>query len=83
MIFLNFFWEEGGLFPSQILNDLQRTRLSRRGMIWLLPNPLPPSSFSKLDWRLTGKQRKRHNLLTGWGGGRGGEGVKLYDVEKA
>jgi hypothetical protein len=27
---------------QRVLNDLQRTRLSRRCIIWLLPHPLPP-----------------------------------------
>jgi hypothetical protein len=27
-------------FGHRVLNDLQRTRLSRRCMIWLLPSPL-------------------------------------------
>ncbi len=30
------------------LNDLKRTRLSRRRIIWLLPHPIP-SPVSKLD----------------------------------
>ncbi len=51
------------------LNDLQRTRLSRRHMIWLLPHPLP-SPVSKLDRRHTGRLRKRDNLLTEEGGRR-------------
>jgi hypothetical protein len=27
---------------QRVLNDLQRTRLCRRRLIWLLPHPLPP-----------------------------------------
>jgi hypothetical protein len=44
-------------------------------MIWL-----PPPPISKLDRRHTGRLRKRDNLLT-WGGG--GRGAKLYECEKA
>jgi hypothetical protein len=40
----------------------------------------PPSPISKLDRRHTGRLRKRDNLLT-WGGG--GRGAKSYDCEKA
>jgi hypothetical protein len=39
-------------------------------------HPPLPSSVSKLDWRHTGRLRKRDNLLTGEGGGRG---AKSYD----
>ncbi len=47
------------IWPQRALNDLQRTRLSRRPMSWLLPRPLH-SPISKLD---TGRLRKIHNLL--------------------
>ncbi len=45
--------------PQRVLNDLWKTRLSRRRMIWFLPTPV------KLDRRRTGRLRKRDNLLTG------------------
>ncbi len=38
-----------------------------------------PSRVSKLDWRYTGRLRKRDNLLTG----EEGEGAESYDGEKA
>jgi hypothetical protein len=53
---------------QKVGNDLWRTRLSRRHMVWLLPHLLPPP-FSKLDRRHTGRLSKRDNLLTGLGGG--------------
>ncbi len=66
----------------RVLNDFQRTRLSRLHRIWLLPHLLPPSSpVSKLDRRHTGRLRKRDNFLTGeWGTGGG---AKSYEGEKA
>jgi hypothetical protein len=44
-------------------------------MIWLLPQPAPPSPSpgSKLDRRHTGRLRKRDNLQTGEGEGMGEE----------
>jgi hypothetical protein len=38
-------------------------------MTWLLrlPHPVPPSAFSKLDRRHTGRLWQRDNLLTGIG----------------
>ncbi len=51
--------------PSQrVQNDLQRTRISRGRIIWLLPTPFPaPSlwSVSKHDRRHPGSLRKRVN----------------------
>jgi hypothetical protein len=49
-------------------------------MIWLLPHSPPP--LSKLDRWHAERLRKRVNLLAERGGG-GGEGAKLYDIEKA
>ncbi len=69
-------------YIQRVLNDLERTRLSSCRVIWLLPNPLPPSPVCKLNWRHTGKLRKRDNLPTGEGGGLGG-GAKSYSGEKA
>jgi hypothetical protein len=43
------------------------------------PHP-PPSPSSKLDRRHAGRLRKRDNLLTGEGGGRG---AKSYEGQKA
>jgi hypothetical protein len=51
------------------LDDLERTSLFRRRIIWLLPHPITPP-VNKLDWRQTGRLRKRDNLLTGEGGRR-------------
>ncbi len=31
---------------QKVLNDLERTRLSRRNMNWLLPHPSPPQVVS-------------------------------------
>jgi hypothetical protein len=43
-------------------------------MIWILALPPPPRPpVSKLDWRHTGRVRKRDNLLTGVGKQREGE----------
>ncbi len=36
--------------PQRVLNDLKRTRLSSRRMIWLLPRPLPPPSSGCLSF---------------------------------
>jgi hypothetical protein len=41
--------------PRRVLNDLLRTRLSRRRNIWLFPYSSP---VSKLDRRYTGRLRK-------------------------
>ncbi len=56
---------------QRILNDLQRARLSRGRMNWLLAHTLPPSPVSKFDRRHTGRLRKRDNLLREEGLGRG------------
>ncbi len=55
---------------QRVFNDLQRTRLPDRRMIWLLPPPpLPrPPLARQLNQRHTGRLRKRGNLLTGEGG---------------
>jgi hypothetical protein len=58
---------------QRVLNNSQRTMLSRGRMIWLLGHPLPPSLVSKLGRRHTGRLRKRDNLADGRGGGRGAE----------
>jgi hypothetical protein len=50
-------------------------------MIWFLAHPTP-SKVSKLDRRHIGRMRKRDNLLTGKGGGRGRE-AKSYDGKEA
>ncbi len=43
-------------------------------VVWFVSShPFPPSSFSKLDRRHTGRLRKRDNLLTGRGKGVGEE----------
>jgi hypothetical protein len=45
------------------------------------PTP-PPSTDSKVDWRYTGRLKKRNNLLAEKGVGGGG-GAKSFDGEKA
>ncbi len=65
------------------LNDLERTRLSRCRLFWLLPNPIPPPPLGKLERRHTGSLRKRDNVLTGNVVGGGGGGAKSYYGEKA
>ncbi len=58
---------------------LQRTRLSRRRMIWLLPHPLPlPPSACCLSYSVL----LRVELSDGRGEGVG-VGAKSYDGEKA
>jgi hypothetical protein len=66
---------------QRVLNDLKRTRLSHRHMIWFLLHPPPPSPVSMHDQRHRGRLRKRDNLLMGGGGGDGG-GAKPYDSGK-
>jgi hypothetical protein len=66
---------------QRILNDLQRAKLSRCHMIWLLLylTPPPPPPVSKLDRRRTERLRKRHNFPTGeWG--EGGVLCKLFST---
>ncbi len=53
--------------------DIERARLSRGRMLWLLAHPFPPSPVSKLDRRHTGRLRNRDNLLSGEGGKGVGE----------
>ncbi len=53
----------------RILNDLQRTRLSRHRMIRLLSHPLSP--VSKLSLFLSLPMCRRSSFLTGEGGGGG------------
>jgi hypothetical protein len=59
----------------------QGPRLSRCGMIWLLPHPFPPSPLRKLDRRHTLRLRESDNLLTVTVGGGGWGGAKSYDTE--
>jgi hypothetical protein len=64
--------------PAQrVLNYLSRTMLSHGGRSYdLAPRPStpPPSPVSKLDWRHTGRLRRRDNtLLPGEGEGAGKE----------
>ncbi len=72
---------------QRVLNDLWRTRLSRRRMIWLLPHPLPhplPPPISKFSIFLSLPLYRRSSLLTEGGGGNGqGKGAKSYDGGKA
>ncbi len=57
------------------MNDLKRTRLSRR--IWLLARPLPPSVNSTGDTQETEKERQPAD-----GGGGGGVGANSNDGDK-
>ncbi len=59
---------------------LQRTRLSRRPMIWLLPPSPSPSAVSKMSLTQSSCVSPVE-LLTGVGRGR--EGAKSYGGEKA
>jgi hypothetical protein len=54
-----------------VVNDLYRTRLSCRRMIWLLPHPLP-SPVSKLE-RDTQETEKERQYADGRGEGVGVE----------
>ncbi len=57
--------------PVSFLNDLQRARLTRGRMIWLLAHPLPsPLSRQQAHRRHKGRLRKRGILLTPEEGGR-------------
>jgi hypothetical protein len=67
---------------QRVLNDLQRTRLSRRRITWLLSHPLPSLPSASSTGRHTGRLRKCDKNLLGEGG-EGGEGAKSYDGEKA
>ncbi len=72
-------------YNRRVLNDLKRTWLSRRNMIWLLPPPSPPLSAPTSvisTGNKTGGLRKRANLLT-WEEGGGGEETRSYDGENA
>jgi hypothetical protein len=59
------------------LNDLQRTRLSRRRIIWLLPHPSHREQVVSLFHNLP--MCRRSSLLTGEDGG----GEKSYEGKKA
>jgi hypothetical protein len=56
-------------YDQRVLNELQRIRLLRNRMIWLLPYP-SPSPVSNLD-RTCRKTEKRDNLLCWWERGEG------------
>ncbi len=71
---------------KRMLNDLYRTRLSRRRMIWLLSHPFPsPVTVSRLYLFLSLPVCRRSSLPTGEGGEvgereiiRGRESLVLY-----
>jgi hypothetical protein len=68
--------------PQSVLNDLLRTRLSRRRMIWLLSHLLfPPSSVSNLSLVLSLPVCRRSTDGRG-GRGRGWEVAKSHDCEE-
>jgi hypothetical protein len=54
-----------GVPKSESINNLQKTRLSCRRLIWLVSTPFFPSVSSTSD---TERVKKRDNLLTGEGG---------------
>ncbi len=67
-----------GSSKQRVLN-VQRTRLSRRRMIWVPPSPSLPSPVSKIDQRHTGRPRKREQLPDGRGRSlHGEESLILY-----
>jgi hypothetical protein len=70
---------------QRVLNDLWRTRLSRRRMIWLLPHLLP--HLRQQVFPLFQSSCVSPLELTDGIGGRGWKGVgeepKSYDDEKA
>ncbi len=69
-------------FTQRVLNNLGRTRLSRRSMIWpLTPPPLPP--VSELSLFLSLPVCRRSSLLTEERGEGGGGGAKSYASEEA
>ncbi len=64
---------------QRVLNDLWRTRLSRRPLIWLFPCPF---LVSKLDQATHRKTEQERQLADGRLGGCC-RGAKSYDGEKA
>jgi hypothetical protein len=66
---------------QRILNDFQRTRLSRCRMIWLLHHALPPSCQPVVS--LSQSSFVSPVELTDGRGGRWGGGAKTYNREKA
>ncbi len=80
---LSFFMEGKDQDNNQrVLDDFQRTRLSRCRITWLLPHPLPPSSVSKLSLSQSSCVSPVELIDGKWGEG-GGRGAKLNDCEKA
>jgi hypothetical protein len=76
-------WEGGGLaigWDQRVLNDLWRTRLFRRRMIWLLAHP---HLSCQQDAALSQSSCVSPVELTDGRGGRGERGAKSYDSEKA
>ncbi len=69
------------MIPVATTNDLKRTRLSCRRMIWLLSNLLPHPR-QKARPAIHRKTEKETHLLTGKGG-TGGVGDESHDGEKA
>jgi hypothetical protein len=76
---LRTFWY-AGTFNQRVLNDSQRTRLSRSPMNWLHLHPLHPSQVGKVDRQHSERLRKRDNLLKVNGGLGGGGGVKSVEI---
>jgi hypothetical protein len=71
---------------QRVLNDLQKTRISRRLMVWLLFHPLP-LRLVNLYLFFSLPVCRWSSLPSGeegaWVLGRGGGGAKSYDSEKA
>ncbi len=70
------------LCGQRVLNNLWRTQISRRRMIWLPPNPLPPFSRKKI-LSLFQPFCVSPVELTDERGGRVWGGAKSYNDEKA
>jgi hypothetical protein len=65
---------------QSVLNDLQRTRISRHRMIWLLPNPFPPLCCQQ-DVSVSQSSCVSLVELTDRRGGVGGGGARSNDHE--
>ncbi len=64
-----------GIPPQRVLNELWRTRLSRRRMMWLLAHPLPPlpsaisTGDTQEDWERETTCWQERGVGGAWGGG--------------
>jgi hypothetical protein len=77
-----YYWQLAPVFlhccTQRVMSDIQRARLSRGRIFWLLAHP---PRVSKLDRRHTGRLRKKDNLQTCRRGERRGwaRRAELYD----